>query len=136
MRKLGDIPIGMLHCSGEDYLKTILLLEREKGTVRAVDIARRMGFSRPSVSAAVAVLRRAGHLTVDEDHLIHLTGVGRRHAERVFRHHQLLLTFFTAIGVESKAAEADAGKLEHLISDETFQALKAASERMGLDIDL
>ena len=117
-----------LHASGEDYLETILVLQKNLGMVRSVDVARHMEVSKPSVCHAVATLRDGGFLTMDEDHFLHLTDVGREVAEKIYERH----CFFTerliiAAGVDPKTAEADACRIEHIISDESFSRLKEAA---------
>lgn len=117
-----------LHASGEDYLETILVLQKKLGMVRSVDVARHMEVSKPSVCHAVAILRDGGFLTMDEDHFLHLTDVGREVAEKIYERH----CFFTerliiAAGVDPKTAEADACRIEHIISDESFSRLKEAA---------
>ena len=117
-----------LHASGEDYLETILVLQKKLGMVRSVDVARHMEVSKPSVCHAVATLRDGGFLTMDEDHFLHLTDVGREVAEKIYERH----CFFTerliiAAGVDPKTAEADACRIEHIISDESFSRLKEAA---------
>ena len=117
-----------LHASGEDYLETILVLQKKLGMVRSVDVARHMEVSKPSVCHAVATLRDGGFLTMDEDHFLHLTDVGREVAEKIYERH----CFFTerliiAAGVDPKTAEADACRIEHIISDEGFSRLKEAA---------
>lgn len=117
-----------LHASGEDYLETILVLQKKLGMVRSVDVARHMEMSKPSVCHAVATLRDGGFLMMDEDHFLHLTDVGREVAEKIYERH----CFFTerliiAAGVDPKTAEADACRIEHIISDESFSRLKEAA---------
>ena len=114
--------------SGEDYLETILVLQKKLGMVRSVDVARHMEMSKPSVCHAVATLRDGDFLTMDEDHFLHLTDVGREVAEKIYERH----CFFTeqliiAAGVDPKTAEADACRIEHIISDESFSRLKEAA---------
>ena len=117
-----------LHASGEDYLETILVLQKKLGMVRSVDVARHMEVSKPSVCHAVAILRDGGFLMMDEDHFLHLTDVGREVAVKIYERH----CFFTeqliiAAGVDPKTAEADACRIEHIISDESFSRLKEAA---------
>ena len=117
-----------LHASGEDYLETILVLQKKLGMVRSVDVARHMEMSKSSVCHAVATLRDGGFLMMDEDHFLHLTDVGREVAEKIYERH----CFFTeqliiAAGVDPKTAEADACRIEHIISDESFSRLKEAA---------
>ena len=115
-----------LHASGEDYLEAILVLQRKKGMVRSVDVARHMHVSKPSVCHAVATLKDGGFLTVDGDFFLHLTDVGRETAEQIYEKHQFFTIQLIAAGVDPKIAEADACRIEHVISEESFQRLKAA----------
>ena len=115
-----------LHASGEDYLETILVLQKKLSIVRSVDVARRMEVSKPSVCHAVATLRDGGFLTMDEDHFLHLTDVGREVAERIYERHCFFTEQLIAAGVDPKTAEADACRIEHIISDESFDRLKEA----------
>ena len=115
-----------LHASGEDYLEAILVLQRKKGMVRSVDVARHMDVSKPSVCHAVATLKDGGFLTVDGDFFLHLTDVGRETAEQIYEKHQVFTIQLIAAGVDPKIAEADACRIEHVISEESFQRLKAA----------
>ena len=117
-----------LHASGEDYLEAILVLHKKMGMVRSVDVARHLEVTKPSVCHAVATLRDGGFLTMDEDHFLHLTDVGREVAEKIYERH----CFFTerliiAAGVDPKTAEADACRIEHIISAESFSRLKEAA---------
>jgi Mn-dependent DtxR family transcriptional regulator len=107
--------------SGEDYLEAILVLQKKMGMVRSIDLARHMGFSKPSISHAVGVLKNGGFLTMDEDHFLHLTDVGREVAEKIFERHCFFTEQLIAAGVNPKTAEADACRIEHIISDESFQ---------------
>ena len=118
-----------LHASGEDYLETILVLQKKLGMVRSVDVARHMEVSKPSVCHAVASLRDGGFLTMDEDHFLHLTDVGREVAERIYERHCFFAEQLIAAGVDPKTAEADACRIEHIISDESFDRLKEAVEQ-------
>ena len=115
-----------LHASGEDYLETILVLQKELGMVRSVDVARHMGVSKPSVCHAVATLRDGGFLRVDEDHFLHLTDVGHEVAEKIYERHCFFTEQLIAVGVDPKTAEADACRVEHAISEESFSRLKEA----------
>ena len=115
--------------SGEDYLETILVLQKKLGMVRSVDVARHMEVSKPSVCHAVAVLRDGGFLTMDEDHFLHLTDVGREVAEKIYERHCFFTEQLIAAGVDPKTAEADACRIEHIISDESFDRLKEAVEQ-------
>ena len=113
-----------LYASGEDYLETILILHREMGMVRSVDVARHMDVSKPSVCHAVAVLQEGGFLAVDGDHFLHLTEQGRIIAEKIYERHRFFTDRLIEAGVDPKTAEADACRIEHVISDETFHRLK------------
>ena len=117
----------ILHASGEDYLETILVLQKKLGMVRSVDVARYMEVSKPSVCHAVATLRDGGFLTMDEDHFLHLTDVGREVAERTYERHCFFTEQLIAAGVDPKTAEADACRIEHIISDESFDRLKESA---------
>ena len=114
-----------LHASGEDYLETILVLQKKRGMVRSVDVARHMEVSKPSVCHAVATLRDGGFLTMDEDHFLHLTEV----AEKIYERHCFFTEQLIAAGVDPRTAEADACRIEHIISDESFSRLKEAAEQ-------
>ena len=125
-----------LYASGEDYLETILILRREMGMVRSVDVARHMDVSKPSVCHAVAVLQEGGFLAVDGDHFLHLTEQGRIIAEKIYERHRFFTDRLIEAGVDPKTAETDACRIEHVISDETFRRLKekyqSESESNGL----
>ena len=110
--------------SGEMYLETLLILSKESALVRSVDIAKRMGFSKPSVSRALGLLKKAGYLSVGDDGAVRLTESGKAKAERVYERHTVLTEALVSLGVGRKAAEEDACKMEHYISDETFEAMK------------
>ena len=117
-----------LHASGEDYLETILVLHKKTGMVRSVDVARHMEVSKPSVCHAVATLRDGGFLTMDEDHFIHLTDVGREVAEKIYERHCFFTEQLIAAGVDPETAENDACRMEHVISTESFEKIKAAAK--------
>lgn len=110
--------------SREDYLETILILKQEKGAVRSIDVASRMGFSKPSVSRAVGLLKAADLLTMDEDGFLELTPSGLAMASRVYERHCLIKTVLERLGVDPKVAAEDACRIEHVISDESFEKLK------------
>ena len=116
-----------LHASGEDYLETILVLQKKLGMVRSVDVARHMEVTKPSVCHAVATLRDGGSLTMVEDRSLHLIDVGREVAEKIYERHCFFTEQLIAAGVDPKAAEADACRIEHIISDESFSRLKEAA---------
>ena len=115
-----------LHASGEDYLETILVLQKKLSIVRSVDVARHMEVTKPSVCHAVATLRDGGFLMMDEDHFLHLTDVGREVAEKIYERHCFFTEQLITAGVDPKTAEADACRIEHIISDESFSRLKEA----------
>ena len=122
-------PDKKLYASGEDYLEAVLVLQKEKGMVRSVDVARHMEVSKPSVCHAVATLREGGFLTMDSDYFLHLTGVGREVAEQIYEKHCFFTDRLIEAGVDLETAERDACRIEHVISDESFQRLKATSEQ-------
>ncbi len=110
--------------SGEMYLETILILSRKNRFVRSVDISEYMGYSKPSVSRAVSLLKAGEYITVDEDGHIHLTPTGQDVANNILSRHGILTELLIHLGVSGETASADACKMEHVISDETFQAVK------------
>lgn len=110
--------------SGEMYLETILILSRRMERVRAIDVGEAMGFSKPSVSRAMSILRSGGFVSLSEDGCLLLTDCGREVAERTYERHTLLTRFFTDLGVSADTAAADACRIEHVISEESFQAIK------------
>ena len=113
-----------LYESGENYLETILVLQNRGGGVRSVDVANELDFSKPSVSRAVCILKNGGFIEVDHDGYITLTEEGKRVAERIYERHLVLTKWLMDIGVDEKTAAEDACKLEHDISDTSFQMLK------------
>ena len=118
-----------LHASGENYLETILVLQKKRGMVRSVDVARHMEVSKPSVCHAVATLRDGGFLMMDEDHFLHLTDVGREVAEKIYERHCFFTEQLIAAGVDPKTAEADACRIEHTISQDSFEKIRRAHEQ-------
>ncbi len=110
--------------SGEMYLETIHILGKSKGRVRSVDISEHMGYSKPSVSRAVGLLKSGGYILVDADGFITLTESGLQIAEKIYARHTLLSTLLVQMGVSPETAAEDACKLEHAISDESFEAIK------------
>lgn len=110
--------------SGEMYLETIYVLSKKTGYVRSIDVCEKMGYSKPSVSRAVGLLKEGGYLTVGNDGSLVLTDLGREVAEKTYERHTILTELFVALGVDKEVAAADACKIEHVISDETFFALK------------
>ena len=118
--------------SGQMYLETILVLSRKSTYVRSVDIGEYMGFSKPSVSRAVGLLKNGGYIVVGEDGSIHLTQVGKEVAEKIYERHTILTEWLTHIGVDEKTASEDACKIEHHLSDATFAALKNYIEKNNI----
>lgn len=118
--------------SGQMYLETILVLSRESNYVRSVDIGEHMGFSKPSVSRAVGLLKSGGYITVSDDGSIHLTEVGKEVAEKIYERHTILTEWLTHIGVDEKTASEDACKIEHHLSDATFAAIKTYIEKNNI----
>jgi Mn-dependent DtxR family transcriptional regulator len=117
--------------SGEMYLETILILSKKKNVVRSIDIVEYMGFSKPSVSRAMARLREDKYIVMDADGFIALTEKGRALAGKIYERHTALTRFLVGIGVDEETAAADACKMEHDISDETFEAMKRHAAEHG-----
>ena len=115
--------------SGEMYLETILYLTKEKGSVRAIDVAEHMGYSKPSVSRAVGLLKNGGYITVDDEGFLVLTDLGKDIAEKIYERHTMLTEFFVRLGVDPETASDDACKIEHHLSDKTFTAIKSHAEK-------
>ena len=114
--------------SGEMYLETILILSHKLDHVRSLDVAEHMGFSKPSISRAVGLLKNAGYVLMDPTGYLILTDSGRAIAEKIYERHNTLSRFFMAIGVDEKTALEDACKVEHYISDATFERIKAFAQ--------
>ena len=110
--------------SGEMYLETIYILSQRKGFVRSIDVGEEMGYSKPSVSRAVGILRDGGYLTVGHDGGLQLTEAGLEVAQRTYERHTVLSAFFMRLGVDEETATNDACKIEHVISSKTFAAVK------------
>ena len=110
--------------SGEMYLETILVLTSQSPHVRAIDVGEYMGYSKPSVSRAVGILKKNGYIIMDGSGHLYLTDEGRSVAEKTFERHRVLTKVFTKLGVSAGIAAEDACKIEHVISDETFEAIK------------
>ena len=113
----------------EDYLETILMLKNENGAVRSIDIARSLGFSKPSVSIAMKSLREKGYVEVDTNGHITLTNKGLTVANKIYERHEILTKLLIHIGVDEETAKEDACKLEHDISDETFSVIRNHADR-------
>lgn len=110
--------------SAEMYLETIYLLSQKRSNVRSIDVAEHMGYSKPSVSRAVGLLKQGGYVTVDRDGFLRLTDEGIAVAAKVFERHTVLSRFLISLGVSEATASEDACKIEHVISDETLTAIK------------
>ena len=113
-----------MHESGEMYLETIYVLSGKKPVVRSIDVADEMGFSKPSVSRGVSILKRDGYITVDEGGQLKLTDFGLELAKKIYERHTVLTELLVKFGVNKETAEEDACKIEHVISDETLVAIK------------
>ena len=114
-----------VHESGEMYLEAILVLSQKSGFVRSVDVGEYLGYSKPSVSRAMGILRKGEYIVMEKDGAITLTDKGRQIAEMIYERHTVLSRLLMQLGVSEATATADACKLEHAISDESFQAIKA-----------
>lgn len=115
--------------SSENYLESILMLKEQKGSVRSIDVARQMNFSKPSVSRAMGLLRENGYITMDKEGWIELTESGLAIAASIYERHCLLTRWLTALGVTPETAAQDACRMEHDVSQETFEKLKAHIEK-------
>ena len=115
--------------SGEMYLETIYVLSKLRANVRSIDISDHMGYSKPSVSRAVSILKKGGYILVDPDGFITLTDSGRAVAEKIFERHTMISNLLIGLGVSPAVAADDACKIEHAISDESFEALKRYVEQ-------
>jgi len=113
-----------IHESGEMYLEAILVLSQKNGFVRSIDVSEYLGYSKPSVSRAVGILKNGNYIVVDKDGSLTLTESGKEIAEKIFERHTVLSKLLTKMGVSEETAAADACKLEHAISDESFEAIK------------
>jgi Mn-dependent DtxR family transcriptional regulator len=113
-----------LHESAEMYLETIYLLTQRSDAVRSIDVAEHMGYSKPSVSRAVGLLKQGGYVTTDKDGFLSLTGLGYETASLIFERHTLLTRLLTTIGVDEATAAEDACRIEHVISEQTLEAVK------------
>nr|WP_317358377.1 metal-dependent transcriptional regulator [uncultured Tyzzerella sp.] len=116
--------------SGENYLETILILQKRNGIARSVDIANELNFSRASVSRAMSLLKASGHIKIGNINQIILTETGREIAEKIYEKHCILKEFLTIIGVDKNIASEDACKMEHIISEQTFECLKNTLDKL------
>ena len=110
--------------SGEMYLEAILVLAKKSGYVRSIDVSEYLGYSKPSVSRAMGILREGGYILVEKDGAITLTDSGKKLAETIYERHTVLSELLIRLGVDEKTATDDACRIEHVISDESFQAIK------------
>ena len=117
--------------SGEMYLETIYILSQKSQFVRSIDIAEYMGFSKPSVSRAVSLLKQGGFLVMQPDGALLLTDAGRKVAEKIYERHTMISALLMRLGVREKTALEDACKIEHDISDESFEAIRKHMEERG-----
>jgi Mn-dependent DtxR family transcriptional regulator len=117
--------------SGEMYLETIHILQKKNGQVRAIDISEHMGYSKPSVSRAMGLLKEGGYITIDKEGFITLTDSGLEVAEKIYERHTILSNLLVALGVSPETAAEDACRIEHAISDESFEAIKQHSIQYG-----
>lgn len=122
-----------LYESGEDYLETILILKKRNGNVRSIDIAREMDLSKPSVSRAMGILKNKDFITVDEDGAIHLTEEGSKLAKKIYERHRILTEALMSLGVDEKTASEDACRIEHDISEKSFNKIKKHIKDMKKD---
>lgn len=110
--------------SGEMYIETIFVLTQRSDKVRSIDVCEEMGYSKPSVSRAIGILKKDGYITVDSSGYISLTESGRALAMRIYERHTVISQFLESLGVSKETAASDACKMEHIISDESFDAMK------------
>lgn len=110
--------------SGEMYLETILVLSKKIGNVRSLDVANEMNYSKPSVSRAMGILKSEEYIVIDDDGFITLTSSGAKIAKKIYERHVVISDLLVSIGVDRKTADIDACRIEHVISDKTFKAIK------------
>lgn len=113
-----------IHESGEMYLETIYILSKKSNAVRSIDVCEYMGYSKPSVSRAMSILKQGGYVSVDNDGHLSLTDIGLEIAEKIYERHNILTKILTALGVDEATAADDACRIEHVISEESFNAMK------------
>ena len=117
--------------SGEMYLETIYVLQKQRGRVRSIDVSEHMGYSKPSVSRAVSLLKKNGYITVEEDGALTLTEAGAAIGKKIYERHTILAGLLQLLGVSPETAVEDACRLEHAISDESFDAIKRHVTKMN-----
>lgn len=120
-----------IHESGEMYLETIHVLYKKNGHVRSIDVSEHMGYSKPSVSRAMGLLKEGGYIAIDKEGLITLTDSGLEVAQKIYERHTILSTLLVALGVSPETAAEDACRIEHAISDESFEAIKKHAQTYG-----
>ena len=120
-----------IHESGEMYLETIHVLYKKNGHVRSIDVSEHMGYSKPSVSRAMGLLKEGGYIAIDKEGLIPLTDSGLEVAQKIYERHTILSTLLVALGVSPETAAEDACRIEHAISDESFEAIKKHAQTYG-----
>lgn len=119
-----------VHESAENYLETILVLSKRNGTVRSIDIVRELGFSKPSISVAMKNLRQNNYIVMDDEGYIELTSEGFEIAAKMYERHTIISKLLIKLGVDEKEAVEDACRIEHVISEESFEAIKKAAGKM------
>lgn len=119
-----------IRASAEDYLESILIISKRKGSVRSIDIANELGFSKPSVSVAMKHLRENGYIHMDEGGFITLTDNGFAIADKIYERHCVVSEYFELLGVDPDTASKDACKIEHILSNDSFQAIKGQYEKL------
>lgn len=119
-----------IRASAEDYLESILIIGKRKGSVRSIDIANELGFSKPSVSVAMKNLRENGYINMDEGGFITLTESGSKIADKIYERHCIVSQYFVLLGVDPETAARDACKIEHILSNDSFQAIKGQYEKL------
>ena len=129
LKTKGALFFMKIHESAENYLETILILKNRLGLVRSVDIAHELGFSKPSVSVAMKNFREEGYISVDANGHISLTEIGLNIAEKMYERHKFLTNWLISIGVDSETASEDACRIEHVISQESFDKLKESFDK-------
>lgn len=130
-RKAGENEDMNIHKAAEDYLEAMLMLQEKHGYIRSIDVAEQLGVTKPSVSYATKRLKEAGCITMDGDSHITLTYTGMEIARRIYERHKLLTDFFVHLGVDGQTAREDACKVEHDLSEQTFDAICRHVEKFG-----